>query len=864
MGIFNSTPSPPISSSRAYSQGRQAQPPQASSTYKSIPSTNYSNSFGRPIYQSSTSSYSNTSTNNQFNSSTQPPSNKIAITSHNTHTSSVPTTSSLNPTTSYPNSKPQSNKVSSQVQTTKCYTSSSNSVEHGKEEMNRKHTQKYTYNAEIKGKIGAKLINDLTRPENESFLTDYFVEVYKKVPNVVISKKTSSKDKPTNLNSKLKIYIKCEHEETLKKAVKELDSFFASLVSKIQVLQPNLPSFLEKHNYMLADFKWDYNVATAEFYNTKEKQNTTVIIGEAKDVGAAIQFLKDIKSYPKNILKDIQVPSKLLFDGLKKEIKGLVDEMVSYEELKFGIRLFGELKKVEETAQRINAFLSANKKSIHNAVISKLPDYYLASIESDTEKHKSLEDKHQTNIYYKFPDPWKSNMKIGVHYAKTKSLILVQSDILALPVDAIVNITNLDFKSDQQLRGLCRTVKEKAGDKYVQECLKHKPLVETEVIVTHSGDLRNCRSIINVSPLHEISNLGYNGYLELLKTTLRTIMRVSSYNGYKTIAIPFIPARKYCRDADTIGTFIQELVNESIKTDCQIEKIFICDLDKTKITIAEKKIENLVDETEESEDSGTSHLWQWLNESNVWTNYSRTINMKINNSYNNNEEQLKITVSRNIAYTLSFNDMVQIDDTNGVRTSIRDVKSPPNKTFKLIKKTPSSNEDHYGEILIEGTSKNRVEAAKEELNNHIKTTMAEKEILINPFLGKENIEDLEEEIRTSCLKCTGDVQPGSKIRVAGSRYLVNKLKEFYSVMEKTVGQSYVLPQYWTHTGEEFCSTLVLKQSEEGRMVADKFHRTMGGFFDKIYLKNPKHEILERLLPRKRCANKAASKCRTVC
>ena len=166
--------------------------------------------------------------------------------------------------------------------------------------MNGKHSQNYIYNAEIKGKIGAKLINDLTRPENESFLTDYFVEVYKKVPNVILSKKTFSKDKPTDLNSKLKIFIKCEHEETLKKAVKALDSFFTSLVSKLQVLQPNLSSFLEaihflkniKHNYTLADFKWDYNVATAEFYNTKEKQNTTVIIGEAKNVGEAIHFLK--------------------------------------------------------------------------------------------------------------------------------------------------------------------------------------------------------------------------------------------------------------------------------------------------------------------------------------------------------------------------------------------------------------------------------------------------------------------------------------------------------------------------------------------------------------------------------------------
>ena len=219
------------------------------------------------------------------------------------------------------------------------------------------------------------------------------------------------------------------------------------------------------------------------------------------------------------------MPTKFLFNGLKKEIKGLVDEMVSYEQLKFGIRLFGELKKVEESAQRINVFLSANKKSIHSAVIPKLPEYYLASIESD----------------------------------------------------------------------------------------------------------------------------------------------------------------------------------------------------------------------------------------------------------------------------------------------------------------PSSNEDPYGEILIEGTSKNRVEAAKEELNKHIKTTMAEKEILINPFLGKESIKDLEEEIRTSCLKCTGDVQPGGKIRVTGSRYLINKLKDFHSAMEKTVGQSYVLPQYWIHTSEEFCSTPVLKQSEEGRMVADKFHKTMGGF-----------------------------------
>ena len=111
---------------------------------------------------------------------------------------------------------------------------------------------------------------------------------------------------------------------------------------------------------------------------------------------------------------------------------------------------------------------------------------------------------------------------------------LVEGDITAQEVDAIVNAAN----SDLQLgAGVAGAIRANGGSSIQDECDAHGPIAVGEAAITGAGELP-ARFVIHAAGMQ----LGGEASEESLRSSLQASLDLAAENGCETVAVPAIGA----------------------------------------------------------------------------------------------------------------------------------------------------------------------------------------------------------------------------------------------------------------------------------------------------------------------------------
>ena len=183
------------------------------------------------------------------------------------------------------------------------------------------------------------------------------------------------------------------------------------------------------------------------------------------------------------------------------------------------------------------------------------------------------------------------NIKAELNGNYSRSLILVEDDIITAEVDAIVNSTNLLFSEDYLIKGIPKRIIDLAGEEYLKPCLKHGELRETRVFTCDSGKLINCKSIINVClPYYKRGDDIL--ILEKIKRVIQNILKEANHWDFETLAIPFIGYGNYdIPDSDVISCIFEEILHEFCNDSSSLKHIFVYTIGKEQLEIVQKEME---------------------------------------------------------------------------------------------------------------------------------------------------------------------------------------------------------------------------------------------------------------------------------
>ncbi len=115
---------------------------------------------------------------------------------------------------------------------------------------------------------------------------------------------------------------------------------------------------------------------------------------------------------------------------------------------------------------------------------------------------------------------------------KDPTVEIVQGDITALTVDAVVNAANTDLKLGS---GVAGAIRKKGGPEVQTECDEHAPISLGEAAITGAGNL-GAKFVIHAAAMH----LGGTVSSESLKASTVNALKRAKENNVKTLAFPAI------------------------------------------------------------------------------------------------------------------------------------------------------------------------------------------------------------------------------------------------------------------------------------------------------------------------------------
>lgn len=430
----------------------------------------------------------------------------------------------------------------------------------------------------------------------------------------------------------------------------ELDRVFPNLTSKMIFLNCRLADLLARADTTIDGFKSQNVVLVSEWIDFHTKKPKTALIGDKDNVENAFNLIQNLNNESKPVTERVQIDNQLIINSLKADFKKLSTPGVSWKFFRYFVTLLGEAAKIQTTKTNIEKYIVTKKTEIKESKIEDMPSSHLKAIEEKKKWYFDLQFKNQVKINLIKPTSSKLNMKIGLQNqaATPKSLILVHGDITKIQADAIVNSTNLKFGDATIIQGVAKAIMDKAGEEYVEECQAHGELAETKVFVSGSGNLGNCKSIINVCPPIYKSDSDLNQAILKLKNSIVNILMESARSGFTSIAIPFLSAGNYgIPPQEAINCIIEELAKGLFGSNMRLERIMICEIDETKQKIAEQKIKSIVP-SENADIYVVKNQWQYLEDGAIWTNYDLDQNRTIDYAFSqgNKELDIKFPVTR--------------------------------------------------------------------------------------------------------------------------------------------------------------------------------------------------------------------------
>lgn len=162
-------------------------------------------------------------------------------------------------------------------------------------------------------------------------------------------------------------------------------------------------------------------------------------------------------------------------------------------------------------------------------------------------------------------------------------LEVVQGDITALDVDAIVNAANSDLVGGGGVDG---AIHRAAGSKLLEELLKIKERQDGcppgEAVITSGANLKAKFIIHAVGPIWEGGSSGEN---EILGRAYKNSLILAVSNSVKTIAFPNISTGVYRFPKQQAAEIAIREINEFLSNEDTIQKVIFCCFDRDNFEI---------------------------------------------------------------------------------------------------------------------------------------------------------------------------------------------------------------------------------------------------------------------------------------
>jgi len=157
--------------------------------------------------------------------------------------------------------------------------------------------------------------------------------------------------------------------------------------------------------------------------------------------------------------------------------------------------------------------------------------------------------------------------KISLQFNGTH-LDLVEGDITALEVDAIVNAANEDLQLGS---GVAGAIRERGGAAIQEECnrIGHTPV--GTAVMTGAGELKAKQVIHAVGP-----QAGEGDEDRKLAAAVRSALALADRNGLRTIALPAISTGNFGFPVDRAARIMLQEVHRYLQGGTKLERVVVC------------------------------------------------------------------------------------------------------------------------------------------------------------------------------------------------------------------------------------------------------------------------------------------------
>ena len=151
-----------------------------------------------------------------------------------------------------------------------------------------------------------------------------------------------------------------------------------------------------------------------------------------------------------------------------------------------------------------------------------------------------------------------------------ESIAIVEGDITALDVDAIVNAANRHLVAGA---GVCGAIHRAAGPELAKACARVGGCPTGEARLTPGFKLKARHVIHAVGPVWQGGDKGED---QLLTGCYRNSLEIAAANGIRSIAFPAISTGIYGYPADQAAKVAVATVRETLAADDRFEKVVFC------------------------------------------------------------------------------------------------------------------------------------------------------------------------------------------------------------------------------------------------------------------------------------------------
>lgn len=157
--------------------------------------------------------------------------------------------------------------------------------------------------------------------------------------------------------------------------------------------------------------------------------------------------------------------------------------------------------------------------------------------------------------------------KISLQFNGTH-LDLVEGDITALEVDAIVNAANEDLQLGS---GVAGAIREHGGAAIQEECDRIGRTPVGTAVMTGAGELKAKQVIHAVGP-----QAGEGDEDRKLAAAVRSALALADRNGLRTIALPAISTGNFGFPVDRAARIMLQEVHRYLQGGTKLERVVVC------------------------------------------------------------------------------------------------------------------------------------------------------------------------------------------------------------------------------------------------------------------------------------------------